>query len=109
MIFWKSLLSSSFYSCDPYRLELRIKSLLTSVVKSYTRRGIGDKETRERLHDDQVVEDRSQRVHLYDDRPCRSFDFDLLKPSNVELLDAGSDNPDVRHCRLNVLEPDFLY
>ena len=34
---------------------------------------------------------------LYVDRLCRSFDFDLLLPSEVKLFDADSDNPDVQH------------
>ena len=44
---------------------------------------------------------------LYVDRPCGSFDFNLLQPSEVKLFDADSDNPDVRHVRSNLLEPDF--
>ena len=34
---------------------------------------------------------------LYVDRPCKSFDFNLLQPYEVKLFDADSDNPDVRH------------
>ena len=97
MIFGKDSLRDRPFSGDPRPIRLRIKSLLTSVDKSYTRRRIGEKDDRERLDDDWAVEDRSWRVHLYEDRPCRSFDFDLLQPSEVELLDADSDNPDVRH------------
>ena len=108
-IWWSFGKDSCFhrsYSGDPYWLELRIKSLLISVdevVHTTKDRREGDRERRPGRQG-QVME-----LRLYVERPCRSFDFDLLQPYEVELFDANSNNPNVRHWRPNLLEPDFLY
>ena len=81
------------YSGDPYRLELQINSLLISVDK------VVHMTARRMIENDWTMTWQSKAghrgVYLYVDRPCRSFNLDLLQPSQVKLFDADSDNPDV--------------